>query len=121
MINNHEFIAWSLFNSAEALVKIGAPAVLLLVQALQDADLRVRRAAADALGKIGKPAAPHLIPALEHDLSRESARDLLKKIGAEALPALLEAYKKEPGLRPRIRDSIDDISWRSACASVGSS
>jgi HEAT repeat protein len=51
--------------AAEALVKIGTPAVPALIQALGDSDWDVRRAAAEALGAIGDPQAiPALIQAL---------------------------------------------------------
>jgi bilin biosynthesis protein len=38
-------------------VRIGAPAVPALIQALGDSDRDVRRAAAEALGKLGDPQA----------------------------------------------------------------
>jgi hypothetical protein len=51
--------------AAEALVKIGTPAVPALIQALGDSDWDVRRAAAEALGAIGDPqAVPALIQTL---------------------------------------------------------
>jgi HEAT repeat protein len=51
--------------AAEALVKIGTPAVSPLIQALGDRSENVRLAAAEALGKLGDPQAiPALIQAL---------------------------------------------------------
>ena len=51
--------------AAEALVKIGAPAVEPLIAALKDESFSVRQAAAEALGKIGAPAVEPLIAALK--------------------------------------------------------
>ncbi len=84
--------------AAEALGKIGAPAVPALIQALQDEDEDVRRAAAWALGQIGdRQAVPALIQALqdENEDVRRAAALSLGKIGAPAVPALLQALQDE--------------------------
>ena len=67
----------------EALVKIGTPAVPVLIQALGDSDEYIRRAAAEALGKLGDPqAVPALIEALGDDWDdvRRAARQAFQQI-----------------------------------------
>jgi len=79
----------------EALVKIGAPAVPALIQALGDSYSDVRRAACEALGRIGDPRAiPALIQALGdwNEGVRRAACWALGKIGdPQAIPALIQA------------------------------
>jgi HEAT repeat protein len=79
--------------AAEALVRIGAPAVPALIQALGDRSENVRRAAAEALVRIGAPAVPALIQALGDDefRVRRAAAEALVRIGAPAVPALIQA------------------------------
>ncbi|MEJ5343928.1 MAG: HEAT repeat domain-containing protein [Chloroflexus sp.] len=79
---------------AEALAKLGIPAVPALVQALGDGDADVREAAAAALGRIGDAAAvPALVPVLRDGYAdvREAAAAALGQIGAPAVPALVQA------------------------------
>ena len=71
-------------SAAEALVKIGAPAVEPLIAALKDKDSDVRYAAAKALGEIKDPRAVEpLIAALKDESSsvRRAAAEALGKIG----------------------------------------
>ena len=80
--------------AAEALVKIGTPAVPALIQALRDRSENVRFAAAEALGKLGDPqAVPALIQALGDSdwYVRRAAAEALVKIGTPAVPALIRA------------------------------
>jgi hypothetical protein len=74
--------------SAHALAAIGHPAVLFLIDALQDARWAVRAAAADTLGDIGPPATeavPMLTTLLkdEHWRVRRHAAEALGMVGAE--------------------------------------
>jgi hypothetical protein len=68
--------------AAQALEKIGPPALPALIQALQDEEGLVREAAAEALGAIGDPqATPALIQALqdeEGEVRRAAAKALMK-------------------------------------------
>jgi HEAT repeat protein len=74
-----------------------ARSVALLRRALNDADSRVQRAAADALGMVGHPdAVPALISALRSDdggVAMNAVRSL-SQIGAPAVPALLDALRE---------------------------
>jgi hypothetical protein len=68
----------------EALVKIGKPSVVLLLEALKNQKSEVRSRAAEALGKIGDSRAiEHLVPALsdEDEWVRKNAAEALKNIG----------------------------------------
>lgn len=59
---------WVRLDAADALSKIGAPAVEPLIKALQDEDELVRSKAAEALGRIGDPKAiPELARVAEED------------------------------------------------------
>jgi HEAT repeat protein len=85
--------------AAEALGKIGSPAVPALLEALKDGNWRARKAAAEALGKIGdRQALPALLEALKDDewRVRRAAAYALEKIGdSRAIPALTEALKDD--------------------------
>jgi len=97
--------------AAEALVKIGTPAVPAFIKALGDSDRAVRRAAAEALGAIGDPqAVPALIQALgdRGENVRRAAGEALVRIGAPAVPALIKA----------LGDSIWDVR-RAAAEALG--
>ncbi|HEY9726971.1 MAG TPA: HEAT repeat domain-containing protein, partial [Chroococcales cyanobacterium] len=71
-----------------------------LIEKLTDNDFRVRHDAADAIAKIGSPAVPFLIEALksENQQVRWRAASALGQIGAEAasaVPALLVTLQDE--------------------------
>jgi HEAT repeat protein len=83
--------------AAEALVKIGAPAVEPLIAALKDEVERVRKAAAETLVKIGAPAVEPLIAAWRDSSNwhvRQAAVGALGQIGdARAVKPLIGALK----------------------------
>jgi HEAT repeat protein len=66
--------------AAEALIKIGAPAVRPLVAAFKDGDRDLRRYAARSLGRIGDPRARKLLRAVKLDPDKS-----LRKVSAEGL------------------------------------
>jgi hypothetical protein len=85
-------------TAADALGRIGAPAVPELVRALHSADPQLRERAAAVLGRIGPdaaPAVPELIRLLE-DPDREVRQTAARTLGqigpraAAAVPALIE-------------------------------
>jgi HEAT repeat protein len=88
-------------DAADAIAKIGSPAVPFLINALKDEDKQVRWRAAAALGEIGAEAAsavPTLITTLhdEDEYIRRIAAYALGKIGPEAssaVPELIEALQ----------------------------
>lgn len=80
-------------DAADAIVKIGSPAVPFLIEALKDENKQVRWRAASALGEIGagaSSAVPSLISRLhdEDEYIRRIAAYALGKIGAEASSAV---------------------------------
>ena len=82
--------------AAEALVKIGQPAVAPLIAALGTVDDSANAAAVDALVKIGRPAVEPLVAALKHSRSdvREAAAAALGQIGdTRAVEPLVAALK----------------------------
>ncbi len=79
--------------AAGALGKIGAPAVPQLINALQDADWKVRRSAAEALWGMREPSAvTGLTLALldKHDVVRQAATGALEAMGDSAVRGLTE-------------------------------
>jgi ABC-type multidrug transport system fused ATPase/permease subunit len=93
--------------AAEALEKIGPPAVPALIQALQDEYGWVREAAAKALEEIGPPAVPALIQALQNEKwwVRHAAAWALGQIGdRQATLALTQA----------LRDEKEEVRWAAA-------
>jgi HEAT repeat protein len=87
---------WNVRAAAcEALVKIGAPAVPHLIQALGDGDWHVREAACEALGEIGDgQAVPPLIQALgdgDSDVRAAACRALGAIGDRQAVPPLIQA------------------------------
>jgi HEAT repeat protein len=85
-------------DAADAIVKIGSPAVPFLIEALQAEDKQVRWRAADALAGIGAEASsavPTLIATLddEDEYVRRIAAYALGKIGPEASSAVPELIK----------------------------
>ncbi|MDO9033851.1 MAG: HEAT repeat domain-containing protein [Methanoregula sp.] len=91
------------WKAAEALSKIGNPAVEPLIATLQYPDDDVRWKAAIALGEIGNPdAVEPLILLLSDDdrFVRSRAAHALGMIGDPAIPPLTQALKKgDPGVR----------------------
>ncbi|MDP2796833.1 MAG: HEAT repeat domain-containing protein [Methanoregula sp.] len=91
------------WKAAEALSKIGNPAVDLLIATLQYPDDDVRWKAAIALGEIGNPdAIEPLIQLLSDDdrFVRSRAAHALSMIGNPAAPPLIQALKKgDPDVR----------------------
>lgn len=91
------------WKAAEALSKIGNPAVEPLIATLQYADDDVRWKAAIALGEIGNPdAVEPLIHLLSDDdrFVRSRAAHALSMIGDAAIGPLIHALQKgEPGVR----------------------
>jgi HEAT repeat protein len=66
------------------------PVIMALIEALNDKDSRVRSYSANALGKLGKPAVPPLVEALDSDdpRLRALAMNALAIIGPPAHPAV---------------------------------
>ena len=80
-------------DAADAIVKIGSPAVPALIEALKDENRQVRWRAASALGEIGpeaSPAVPSLIDTLQDEdgYVRRIAAYALGKIGSAAVTAV---------------------------------
>jgi hypothetical protein len=88
---------------AEALGRIGPPAIPQLIASLQSADPEVRLISAQVLARMGsdaKEAVPHLIPLLKDpdERIRKAAARTLGRIGPEAaaaVPELMEALLEE--------------------------
>ena len=103
--------------AAEALVKIGAPAVEPLIAALKDSNWMVPKAAAEALGQIGDARAVEpLIAALKDSdwWLRRAAAEALKQIGdARAVEPLIAALKdSDSGVRRPAAEALDKMGWR---------
>ena len=107
-------------NAAEALVKIGEPAVEPLIKVLKDKNAKVRGDAAYALGRIGdKRAVDALIEVLRNEdddaLVRLSAAEALIRIGEPAVEPLIEALKDEDeDARSFAADALGEIGDRRA-------
>jgi HEAT repeat protein len=107
-LKRHEFsgVRW---KAAEALSKIGNPAVASLIGALQYPDEDVRWKAAIALGEIGNPdAIDPLIQLLSDDdrFVRSRAAHALSMIGEPAVPPVIKALK----------NGNPDVRWSAALA-----
>ena len=94
--------------AAEALGRIGPPAVPQLVEALHSNDAETRLVAAQTLARLGtdaRDAVPDLIPLLEDpdERIRKAAMRALGRVGpeaSEAVPALMKSLlEKEPAPR----------------------
>jgi len=101
----------------EELEKMGDKAVSALLEALQDADYKVRMAAARSLGDLRDEAA---VPALVASLSDSSknvqrhAADALTSIGQPAVKPLLDALiGKDQSARRWAAEALGDIGDRS--------
>src|SRR5262249_5740250 len=105
--------------AAEALGKIGPPALPAVSAALKHKNAQVRCGAIAALGNMGaaaKPAVPALVEFLddERDALRQEAAEALGNIGVAAeaaVPALIEALRDPDGKHRR--------SWADHNASFG--
>jgi len=91
---------------------LGRHVVPLLVQALQDENERVRKAACEALGAIGDPQAiPHLAQALQDEAWE------VRKAAFEALGAI-----GDPQAIPHLAQALQDEDWlvrKAACEALG--
>ncbi|MCP4695954.1 MAG: hypothetical protein GY862_03755 [Gammaproteobacteria bacterium] len=97
--------------AAEALVKIGQPAVEPLIAALKDSE--VRQAAVDALVKIGEPAVVPLIAEFKDSEVRQAAVDALVKIGQPAVEPLIAVLKdSDKDVREVAADVLEKIGWQ---------
>jgi hypothetical protein len=88
------------WKAAEALAKIGTPAVDTLIEALEDPDDDVRWKAAIALGEIGDPRAVDPLIRILADPDRfvqSRAAQALGMIGAPAVDSLTRALGEEEG------------------------
>ena len=88
------------WKAAEALAKIGTPAVDALIEALEDPDDDVRWKAAIALGEIGDPRAVDPLIRILADPDRfvqSRAAQALGMIGAPAVDSLTRALGEEEG------------------------
>jgi len=115
-------------GAAEALVKIGTPAVEPLIAALKmprrtmkewlmrDVDFRVHREALAALVEIGTPAVEPLIAALKHSESdvRKAAVHALQEIGdARAVEPLIATLKDtDSDVCFLARGALEKMDWR---------
>jgi len=84
-------------SAADALVKIGDPAVGPLIAMLNDEDPEAQKLAADVLVKMGSPAIDPLIAALDDTDPRvqELTADVLVEIGSTAVKPLIAALKNK--------------------------
>jgi hypothetical protein len=95
-------------TAADALGRIGAPAVPALMEALQSSDVQVRVKAADVLGRMGpdaNDAVPELIRLLDDpdERVRKTATRALGRIGPSAqaaVPALMRSLFQSPPQPP---------------------
>ncbi|MEW5757977.1 MAG: HEAT repeat domain-containing protein [Candidatus Omnitrophota bacterium] len=96
--------------AAQALAKIGQPAVDPLIVCLRDEDKNVRQAAVKAFIKIGRPAVERLIACLRYDnnLLSQSAIKALGEIGdPRAVEPLIKCLKDEDGsVRYNAREAL---------------
>ncbi len=89
-------------TAADALARIGEPAIPQLAELLDDPNPTVRMHAARALGRMGsqaRPAVPKLVAALEDpepDVQRAAARALgqMGPAAKDAVPALIRVIKR---------------------------
>jgi HEAT repeat protein len=103
--------------AADALARLGTPAVGPLIAALGWHSKVVRVSAAGALGAIGQPAIQPLVVLLgDADLeTRETAGQILVEIGADAIDPLIEAlHDEQTGKRQRAATVLGEICDRRA-------
>jgi HEAT repeat protein len=85
-------------------------------------DADVRKAAAEALVKIGAPAVEPLIAALKDEVEwvRKAAAWALVKIGAPAVEPLIAALKDgDKGVRRAAAEVLDELKWQPGCDEAG--
>lgn len=103
-------------TAADALARIGDPAVPALIETLRDPDPSIRAQAAKAFARMGPkaaPAVPELILALNDDERevRQGAARALGQIGPgaeEAVPALIKALK-DPRNKPVVEPMETEV------------
>jgi HEAT repeat protein len=98
--------------SAEALAKIGEPAVSSLIQAMEDPESPVQSLAEATLRKIGAPAVESLIGLLNRaDVHiEETVTGILIETGASAVPGLIEHLSDpDPVIQSRCSDILVQI------------
>lgn len=103
-------------TAADALARIGDPAVPALIETLHDPDPSIRAQAAQGLARMGPkaaPAVPELILALNDDERevRQRAARALGQIGPsaeEAVPALIKALK-DPRNKPVVEPMETEV------------
>lgn len=101
-------------DAADAIVKIGSPAVPALIEALKNENKQVRWRAASALGAIGAEASA-AVPALITTLQDEE--EYIRRIGAYALGKIgPQASAAVPELLDALQDSDRNISLVAAYA-----
>lgn len=115
---------WIAKQEWDKCVQIGAPAVGPLIAALEDANWRVRKGAAEALGQIGDPrAVKRLTAALkdEHSGVRQAAAEALGGIGdARAVEPLVTALKdKYYPVRKAAAEALGKLDWQLKCPHCG--
>lgn len=112
-------------DAADAIAKIGSPAVPFLIEALKNEDKQVRWRASSALGQIGaeaKDAVPALIDRLqdEDEYIRRIAAYALGRIGTEAsaaVPKLIEALQaNDKNLRVVAAHALGEIGSEAVSA-----
>ena len=100
-------------SAAEALGKIGVPALSPLIDTLKDRETAMPVCAAIALKKIGSPAMPALLAAFNHwhSSARENIAEVLGLMGdAAAVPALVDTLKyKDSPIRPSVTKALKRI------------
>ena len=115
-------------RAAAALVRIGPPAVPVLIEALKDNNpdrSQIRDYAVQILHRIGLPAAPALIAVLKNERYNESARyyaaQTLQQLGPDAkivVPELIEVLKDKSSKSrveaAQVLGSIGPGAWASA-------
>ena len=98
--------------AADALVRIGQPAVESLIASLKDSDLSCHRRIADVLVKIGQPAVEALIACLaakdgDSDVRRQAA-ETLGRLGDNRAVEVLTACLKDKEISVR-REAIEAL------------
>lgn len=98
-------------EAADALVRIGRPAVAALTAATRSEDAATRRMAALSLARIGTRALEGLAEAMHSDCAevRAIATAALVRIGAAAVPPLILRLRAEPPIRALAASALSQI------------